>query len=342
MPNTTLQSALFHEVASHLEACKVTRSIGSDLLAAPFPAAALSWGLASVASAITPPHSDFGGSAVKIQTLTGRKIWFVISKCQEDKWGETWDSFLRDFQADSKVNSDVYQCEVVLVEPGTLWFQRLNTLPTVATESNSLVWGQHFFPASAIRSVIMGWVHTAFLSWAITNVEHKDMRVLLLHLMAYWKKVITAGGNIEEHDSHVPDIETREGLLDVYLYWDDLRFAFSQYWELVSWANKHLVLTGLNGREDVYEIHVVVKLSAQQFGQALLDYNMSVKDCPLYEALDSEDRFHRTWFRSDVMSAFDQTFGNELRQAQRKENRHSEDSLFWDVPFGISRAKGTL
>ncbi|KAK0477449.1 hypothetical protein IW261DRAFT_1421144 [Armillaria novae-zelandiae] len=359
MPNTTLQSALFHEVASHLEACKVTRSIGSDLLAAPFPAAALSWGLASVAGAITPPHSDFGGSAVKIQTLTGRKIWFVISKRQEDERGETWDSFLRDFQADSKVNSDVYQCEVVLVKPGTLWFQRPNTLHAMATESNSLVWGQHFFPASAIRSVIMGWVHTAFLSWAITNVEHKDMRVLLLRLMAYWKKVITAGGNIEdlpEHDGHVPDIETREGLLDVCalgnlliylpalsgrkdLYWDDLRFAFSQYWELVSWANEHLVLTGLNGREDVYEIHVVVKLSAQQFGQALLDYNVSVEDCPLYEALDSEDRFHRTWFRSDVMSAFNQTFGNELRQAQRKENRRSEDSLFWDVPFGISRAK---
>ncbi|KAK0474274.1 hypothetical protein IW261DRAFT_1423148 [Armillaria novae-zelandiae] len=310
MPDTTLQSALFHEVASHLEACKVTRSIGSDLLAAPFPAAALSWGLASVTGAITPPHSDFGGSAVKIQTLMGHKIWF----------------------ADSKVNSDVYQCKVVLVELGTLWFQCPNTLHAVATESNSLVWGQHFFPASAICSVIMGWVHTAFLSWAITNVEHKDMRVLLLCLMAYWKKVITAGGNIEEHDGHVPDIEMREGLLDVCalgnlliylpalsgqkdLYWDDLRFAFSQYWELVSWANEHLVLTSLNGREDVYEIHVVVKLSAQQFGQALLDYNV------------------------DVMSAFDQMFGNELRQAQCKENRRSEDSLFWDVPFGISRAK---
>ena len=76
-------------------------------------------------------------------------------------------------------------------------FQRPNTLHAVATESNSLVFGQHFFPTSAIRSVVMGWVHTAFLSWAITNVEHKDMRVLLLRLMAYWKKVITAGENLE-------------------------------------------------------------------------------------------------------------------------------------------------
>ncbi|KAK0459917.1 hypothetical protein IW261DRAFT_1578114 [Armillaria novae-zelandiae] len=151
--------------------------------------------------------------------------------------------------------------------------------------------------------------------------------------MAYWKKVITAGGNIEEHDGHVPDIETREGLLDVCalgnlliylpalsgrkdLYWDDLRFAFSQYWELVSWANEHL-------------------LSAQQFGQALLDYNVSVEDCPLYEALDSEDRFHRTWFRSDVMSAFDQTFGNELRTgtAQGKPSFRGQSLLgcsVWD------------
>ncbi|KAK0459916.1 hypothetical protein IW261DRAFT_1578113 [Armillaria novae-zelandiae] len=115
MPNTTLQSALFHEVASHLEACKVTRSIGSDLLAAPFPAAALSWDW--LRSPVLSPHL----------TLTSA-IWFVISKRQEDEQGETWDSFLRDFQADSKVNSDVYQCEVVLVEPGTLWFQRPNTL----------------------------------------------------------------------------------------------------------------------------------------------------------------------------------------------------------------------
>ncbi|PBK84354.1 hypothetical protein ARMGADRAFT_1088395 [Armillaria gallica] len=251
MPDTTLQSPLFHQAASHLEACKVTRSIGSDLLAAPFPAAALSWGLASVAGTVTPPHSDFSGSAVKIHTLAGRKIWFVISKRQEDERGETWDTFVRDFQVDSKVNSDVYQCEVVLVEPGTLWFQRPNTLHAVATESNSLVFGQHFFPTSAICSVVMGWVHTAFLSWAITNAEHKDMRVLLLRLMAYWKKVIMAGENLEEHDGHVPDIETREGLLDVYKYWDDLRFAFSQYWELVSWANEHLVLTSLNGSENV-------------------------------------------------------------------------------------------
>ncbi|KAK0215525.1 hypothetical protein IW262DRAFT_1465184 [Armillaria fumosa] len=239
MPNTTLQSPLFHQVASHLEACKVTRSIGSDLLTAPFPVAALSWGLASVAGAVTPPHSNFGGSVVKIQTLMGCKIWFVISKCQEDERCETWDTFVWDFQADSKVNSDMYQCEVVLVEPGTLWFQHLNMLHAVAMESNSLVFGQHFFPASAIHLVVMGWVHTAFLSWAITNVEHKDMRVLLLCLMAYWKKVIMAGENLEEHDGHVPNIEMQEGLLDVcalgnlliYLpalsrqqdkYWDDL------------------------------------------------------------------------------------------------------------------------
>ncbi len=109
-------------MASHLEACKVTCSIGSDLLTAPFPAAALSWGLALVASTVTPPHSDFSGLAIKIHSLMGHKIWFVISKHQEDERGETWDTFVWDFQADSKVNSDVYQCEVVLVKPGTLWY----------------------------------------------------------------------------------------------------------------------------------------------------------------------------------------------------------------------------
>ncbi|KAK0186418.1 hypothetical protein F5146DRAFT_1142789 [Armillaria mellea] len=315
--------------ASHLDACKGTWSIGRDLLGAPFPATALSWGLASNAGTVTLPHMDFGGSAIKIDILTGCKVWFVISKRQENKRGKTWDMFVRNFQADSKVNSEVYKCEILLLEPGTLWFQRPNMLHTVATQANSLIFGQHFFPVSAIWSVVMGWVHTAFLSWAITNVEHKDMRILLLCMMAHWKKVITAGGPLEEHGGHVPDLHMQEGLLDVcalgnlliYLpvlskhqdeYWDNLRFAFTQYWELVSWGNEHLALTGMDGSDDVYELYVAVKLSALQFGLALLDYHTSVADSSLYEALDSGDQFNHIWFWSDMLGAFDQTFGKEL------------------------------
>ncbi|KAK0197384.1 hypothetical protein F5146DRAFT_1155456 [Armillaria mellea] len=278
MPDTTLQSPLFFQAASHLDACKDTQSIGSDLLGTSFPAAALSWGLASNAGTVTPPHMDFGGSAIKIDVLTGCKVWFVISKRQEDKRGETWDMFVHDFQADSKVNSEVYKCEILLLEPGMLWFQRLNTLHAVAIQANSLVFGQHFFPASAIRSVVMGWVHTAFLSWAITNVEHKDMRILLLCIMAHWKKVITAGEPLE----------------------------------------------GMDGSNDVYELYMAVKLSALQFGLALLDYHTSVADSPLYEALDSGDWFNRIWFRSNVLGE------------QQKKRRQPEDNLFWDIPFSIS------
>ncbi|KAK0183793.1 hypothetical protein F5146DRAFT_1188623 [Armillaria mellea] len=302
--------------ASHLDACKGTWSIGSDLLGAPFPAAVLSWGLASNTGAMTLPHTNFGGSAVKIDILTGCKVWFVISKHQEDKRGETWDIFVCDFQVDSKVNSEVYKCEILLLEPGMLWFQHPNTLHAVATQANSLVFGQHFFLALAIQSVVMEWVHTAFLSWAITNVEHKDMRILLLHMMAHWKKVITVGEPLEEHNGHVSDLHTWEGLLDVcaldnlliYLpalskcqdeYWDNLHFAFTQYWELVSWGNECLALTGMDGSDDVYELYVAIKLSALQFGLALLDYHTSVADSSLYEALDSGDQFNRIWFWSN-------------------------------------------
>ena len=218
------------QVASHLEACKVTRAIGSDLLSAPFPAASLSWGLATVAGAVTPPHSDFGGSAVKIHTLAGRKIWFIINKRNGSESGDSWDTFLHDFQGDSKVDTDVYECEVVLMEPGTIWcvhcrgvyyrllisftlpyrFQRPNTLHAVVTETNSLIFRQHFYPASAIRSVIMGWIHTAFLSFAITNVEHWDMRVLLLRMMAYWKKVITEEEDLTGRSLHLTYVATNE------------------------------------------------------------------------------------------------------------------------------------
>ncbi|KAK0186231.1 hypothetical protein F5146DRAFT_1004388 [Armillaria mellea] len=292
MPDTTLQSPLFlpHNTddlqsgSIPLDACKGTQSIGSDLLGAPFPATALLWGLG---------FEYFGGSAIKIDILTGCKVWFVISKRQEDKRGETWDMFVHDFQADSKVNSEVYK--------------------------------------------LMGWVHTVFLSWAITNVEHKDMRILLLHMMAHWKKVITAGEPLEEHDSHVPDLHTWEGLLDVcalgnlliYLpalskcqdeYWDNLHFAFMQYWELVSWGNERLTLTGMDGSNDVYELYMAIKLSALQFGLALLDYHTSVADSSLYEALDSGDRH--------LAKSYD-------RNSKRRDSQ-PEDNLFWDIPFSIS------
>ncbi|KAK0430975.1 hypothetical protein EV421DRAFT_1912336 [Armillaria borealis] len=340
MPDTTLQTPLFDQVASHLEACKVTRAIGSDLLSAPFPAAALSWGLVMVAGAVTLPHSDFGGSAVKIHTLAGRKIWFVINKRKESEDVDSWDTFVHDFHRDSQVNKDVYKCEVVLVEPGTIWFQHPNTLHAVVTETNSLVFGQHFFLASAIRSVIMGWIHTAFLSFAITNVEHWDMRVLLLWMMAYWKKVITEEEDLAAHEGHVPDISTCDGFLDlcalgnllIYLpafsgrkdrHWNDLQFAVAQYWEVASWANQHLALTGLHESSEVYEAHVAFKLSALQFSQALIDYHEAVKQSHLYEVIDNEDHLHCTWFRTDMVKLY----------------RPQEDSLFWEPPFDISRVE---
>ncbi|SJL06527.1 uncharacterized protein ARMOST_09868 [Armillaria ostoyae] len=356
MLDTMLQTPLFHQVASHLEACKVTRAIGSDLLSAPFPAAALSWGLATVAGAVTPPHSDFGGSAVKIHTLAGCKIWFVINKRKESEDVDSWDIFVHDFHGDSQVNKNVYECEVVLVEPGTIWFQRPNTLYTVVTETNSLVFGQHFFPASAIRSVVMGWIHMAFLSFAITNVEHWDMRVLLLWMMAYWKKVITEEEDLAAHEGHVPDISTHDGFLDlcalgnllIYLpafsgqkdrHWNDLRFAVAQYWEMASWANQHLALTGLHESGKVYEAHVAFKLSALQFRQALIDYHEAIKQSHLYKVIDNEDRLHRTWFRMDVVKLCKDVIGDELKCEQRRAERPQEDSLFWEPPFDVSRVE---
>ncbi|KAK0237589.1 hypothetical protein EDD85DRAFT_951777 [Armillaria nabsnona] len=356
MPDTSLQTPLFHQVASHLEACKITCAIGSDLLSAPFLAVALSWGLAMVTGAVTPPHTDFGGSAVKIHTLAGRKIWFVINKRNSTESTDSWDNFLHDFHGDSKVNTNVYQCEVVLVEPGTIWFQRPNTLHAVVTETNSLIFGQHFFPTSAIRSVVMGWIHTAFLSFAITNVEHRDMRVLLLQMMAYWKKVIMEEEDLAVHEGHVPDIGTREGFLDlcalgnlvIYLpafsgpkdrHWINLHFAVAQYWELVSWVNQRLTLTGLHNTGEVYEAHVAFKLSALQFGQALINYHEAIKRSHLYEAIDMEDRLHRTWFRTDVVKLCEDIIDDELKWEQRREDQLQEDSLFWGPPFDISRVE---
>lgn len=125
-------------------------------------------------------------------------------------------------------------------------------------------------------------------------------------------------------------------------HWIDLRFAVAQYWELASWANQRLALTGLHNTGEVYEAHVAFKLSALQFGQALIDYHEAVKKSHLYDAIDMEDRLHRTWFRMDVVKLCEDIIGDELKREQRREDRPQEDSLFWGPPFDISRVEGTI
>ncbi len=81
---------------------------------------------------------------------------------------------------------------------------------------------------------------------------------------------------------------------------------------MASWVNQRLALTNLHDTGEVYEAHVAFKLSALQFGEALIDYHEAVKKSHLYEAIDIEDCLHRTWFWTDMIKLCKDIIGDEL------------------------------
>lgn len=100
---------------------KATEAVSHDLIQSPFPAAALSWALVSTEGAVTFPHKDFGGTGAGIQVLFGRKIWFPIRRKDQPGGVLTIDEVLEHFSPDSPIDPEVFECDVILLEPGTLW-----------------------------------------------------------------------------------------------------------------------------------------------------------------------------------------------------------------------------
>lgn len=123
---------------------------------------------------------------------------------------------------------------------------------------------------------------------------------------------------------------------------EEIRFAVSMYHSIICWANKHLVISDLEGRTDFVEAFYIFKESARQFGQGLLDYRVALQEHHLYAATDPADRVNLRWFRADVLTAFDDTFGPELRDDQRVAGRPGVTTLFWAKSFKITKSEGKL
>ncbi len=61
-----------------------------------------------------------------------------------------------------------------------------NILHYVLTLEHSVAYGGHFIPRTGIKAVIISYVHTAFLTYSITNTLHPEIKHLLFCMLLNW------------------------------------------------------------------------------------------------------------------------------------------------------------
>ncbi|PBK94309.1 hypothetical protein ARMGADRAFT_1029448 [Armillaria gallica] len=198
-----------------------TEDLPRDLFPQEFPKQATTWSLVSICGAITYIHSD------------------------SQEWEPGFIPDPKDWDA-----------EVVLLEPGTIFFMRLDTHHVVITIENSIVVGEHFYACTTLSRSVAGYVHTAMLDFSITNILHLELRPLLLRMMCYFSQNIHSKNTLA---SNIPNIYHHEGFLDLVALGNLCLFAsglnvdpeegkhavmvaVTAYKALLRWASRNLSL----------------------------------------------------------------------------------------------------
>ncbi len=169
-----------------------------------YPAHALSWGLCGLATSSTHQHRDSHGLPMHVAPLCGSKLWVLLKHTNKDKDDC---NFYRDylrvrFDKDEGIE-DFFESEVLYLDNSThlcvnsmpliSWFiinpisvMKPNILHYVLTLEHSMAYGGHFIPRTGIKAMIIGYVHTAFLTYSIMNTLHPEIKHLLFCMLLNW------------------------------------------------------------------------------------------------------------------------------------------------------------
>ncbi|KAK0226818.1 hypothetical protein EDD85DRAFT_958587 [Armillaria nabsnona] len=318
----------FNFVASNVWSWEQTRDVPQQVVSSVFPDTAISWALVSHAGSTSFPHIDAVGALTSPHCLAGRKHWFVIHKCGQPKGMPlSINDFLHDYDA-GELKRDVWDVESVVLEPGTDFFMQPNCLHYVIMEEHSIFYGQHFYTSSAIQGSIVGWVNTCLLSFWVTNIEHNDMRCLLIRMMCVWTKKIQAGQRAAH--LHVPLVHEREGLLNIValgtlmIFLNALvpsedkrgienKLGVAAYTDLMQWIDHHWVMEDLQDSNAQYSAaHLLFCGAARHFGSALIAQNFALINDDAYQLVDVEARLDGDDFEKYVCGAFQSVFCQPL------------------------------
>ncbi|KAK0436514.1 hypothetical protein EV421DRAFT_1907855 [Armillaria borealis] len=352
MPEKPLEEPrCIEEAMSQSTAFNQTREMPSDIFEVHYSKYATTFTLASTAAMFSYIHVDSMGVGTAVRVLMGKKIWFLFCRCGTVVPNGHIEEFFNDWKPGFIPDSDAWDAEMLILEPGTLLFMWPNTHHVVITLENCIVSGQHFYVSSCIEDTVVGFVHTHMWDFFITNVLHYELRPLLLRMMCYFAQVICGPGGRQASDIHCLDISTRCGLLDVVAlgnfcvfatvlngqneeqYKEGVLLAMNCYKDIIQVASHDFVLYLPKGEQKVTPFQLA-QASAKHFAAALIIYLKRVADMQHESAEVVDDPLDLECFQRGALAVLKELFDVGLPQEEiellaTKPGLH----LLWRFPF---------
>ncbi|KAK0439092.1 uncharacterized protein EV420DRAFT_1584837 [Desarmillaria tabescens] len=324
----------------------------------PFPHQAMSWGLCGLKSSTTHPHRDSHGLPTHVSQLTGGKAWSVMqhSDPRKDNCNLYIDYIKMHFEVDEEI-LPFFRAETVYLDNTTQFIMKPNAYHYVVTLEHSITYGGHFIAMQNIRNTLIGYVHTAMLTYSITNTLHPEVKRLLFRIMINWGWHGTDFDTVSS-DPHIPDWSTREGLLNVIALGNVILFAEALEPPNVLNSDPVAMLEWLTARDtyvygiaafqhsfEIPENSNIFLESAKRFGVSILDYLNHI------EHHKKQDPTAAAAHREHVEGVLERALQFEnakntlkwsvkkgyFRDATYVEDEENKRTLFWEPVFTIKR-----
>ncbi|KAK0474711.1 hypothetical protein EDD18DRAFT_1116386 [Armillaria luteobubalina] len=321
---------------------------------------ALSWGLCGLATSSTHQHRDSHGLPTHVSPLCGSKIWVMLrhSDASKDDCNFYRDYLDQKFRKDESIQ-EFFESEVLYLDNTTHLIMKPNVLHYVLTLEHSVSYGGHFIPSASIRSVVIGYVHTAFLTYNITNTLHPEIKRLLFRMLLHW---CLDGTTFQPHtEAHLPNWTSPKSLLDIIAIGNLVLYARALDPTTDLESNPSLLVEWLTARDTyVFAVAAFQRVfategisdvffeSAKRFGASLFDYMTSLDDD--WELHPDGISSRRDTFEKALGDALDfQTAQVELgwvveqdffQGADLLEKDPKRRALVWEPSFSIHRRRG--
>ncbi|PBK68629.1 hypothetical protein ARMSODRAFT_976013 [Armillaria solidipes] len=323
MPEKPLEEPrCIEEAMSQSTAFNQTREMPSDIFEVHYPKYTTTFALASTAATFSYIHVDSMGVGTAVQVLTGKKIWFLFRRCGTVVPNGHIEEFFNDWKPGFIPDSDAWDAEMLILEPGTLLFMRPNTHHAVITLENCIVSGQHFYVSSCIEDTVVGFVHTRMWDFFITNVLHDELRPLLLRMMCYFAQVICGPGGRQALNGQNEE-QYKEGVL----------LAVNCYKDIIRVASRDFVLYLPKGEQKVTPFQLA-QASAKHFAAALIIYLKRVADTQRESAEAVDNPLDLECFQRGALAVLKELFDVGLPQEEIELLATKPGlRLLWRFPF---------
>ncbi|KAF9031900.1 hypothetical protein BJ165DRAFT_1518126 [Panaeolus papilionaceus] len=176
------------------------------------PLAQMNWGLLSLAGSHTAGHHDANGPITFVQSLTGRKLWFIcIPKLPSTAHTI---STTADPSGPLPPSDDWYTFAVIL-KPGVSLMLRPGVFHSVFTLDNAIFCGSQGYMTNNLFQTIMAMaVHLCYPYSTSSNYSSGAM-LMLQRVIIYLHKLLVKNQVTPRDQRHMPDLKTDAGISNV-------------------------------------------------------------------------------------------------------------------------------